>query len=550
MTKNKNLYQYCCLTFAIAVTLCYGPSIQAEEKPIDYTQLESIGLYDANHENSLGHGLYHPSERSSLTYFLKNFRPSRWAALDHTLKNLLLTAADTGAVRNDIPVKNGEDLFTLRLGALLKLGYNKQAYKFFTKMPQNSAQEKTLRLGIISMLLNKEKALACLEVKTHFPKHHNIAFWRELNAYCSLSLSKDPNPAFMAEIKNSAILSSLITKPKFTIEYKDGSLFKTLTPVEKAILIAEDAVIPVNEDLPAYINIPPQDISALLTQSRLNDRVHITLYALAIKHNILETNDLENLYRELADKYKKDEKTPAGIRSLPTLYKKLQGVLLPSKRNEKLNTALTIAETTNDFTLIPLLPAFSKMDIGKDISLENVKRILPLYLHSTAPVPEDWLEDLSKQETTSKKEAGQVLTALILMSESVDKKILDSSQKIINAYLLSSSYTTPIKNIIENIDSSLKYGDKDYIIYENDFDLATNKSYTMPPTILTDELSSSSTNQNIAKTLLLSGFILGGIEKEKLYSGTLGDVVIALSKTGYKNVAQRTLAQAILEQQN
>jgi len=168
-------------------------------------------------------------------------------------------------------------------------------------------------------------------------------------------------------------------------------------------------------------------------------------------------------------------------------------------------------------------------------------------------IPEKWIKTLSKQgnaESQSNIDIGKTLFTMILMSEFADKKTIETSQRVITPYLLSSIFTISVKNIIENIDTDTKYTDKDVNVYENGFDLTEDKGYTMPPTILMDDLDSSSKNQNIAETILLAGKIASQTEGEKLYLGTLGKIITALNKIGYKQTAQNMLAQAILEHNN
>jgi hypothetical protein len=80
--------------------------------------------------------------------------------------------------------------------------------------------------------------------------------------------------------------------------------------------------------------------------------------------------------------------------------------------------------------------------------------------------------------------------------------------------------------------------------------LKANKSYTMPPAALLDQLELSSKSHAMGETVLLCNLILQGIEQKSVYAGVLADVVRALSEVGLGKQSQRVVAETVLSIEN
>ncbi|PCK00284.1 MAG: hypothetical protein COA45_00420 [Zetaproteobacteria bacterium] len=535
-----------CLLLCALTAIAFAPVAHAQTQN---TQFESIGLYDTGHKDSLGTGIYHQSSRTGLTKLLEQNKRSHWIAVEKTINNFLLTTADASALRNDIDIQAGKDLFTLRLNALLKRGLNKQVFDLFTKIPEESTQESLAFIGVLSMLLNKEKALACLETKTLLPHFKGNKFWQELDAYCTLSLSKQIHTTAQTLIDNSdkVIISSILKDPDYRFEYTPAT-FSALSPLERALLTAEERIAITT----AFKDTPPQHIPSLLLQTHISDEAKVLLTMQAVKHGILNITSLTALYESL------NENTAhiKGIGEIIRLYGETKGSWIPKKRKKRIEKAFSIAKDYGDLALLPFLPILLKMEPGDDLSLDNTKRTIHLSLYSDLTIPPRWIKDLHTLSIKGSKNKdfenlrSQVLYATILLTNSTNEDHLIAANKAIKPYLLSNNTLAALKNITDAIDITPHNNGNVPYIYENDFDLLQNRSYTMPPSILLDALRQSSENQDLGGTLFLSSIILSGIEHKELYLGTLGDISIALSKTGLKQVSLHLLAQAILEIEN
>lgn len=531
-----------------------GVAEAADEQPFDYDTLESIGLLQSDDPNSLGAGVYHNANRSELTYLLKNTNRSQWRHIQKTIKSLLLTAADNKVINNDIPIELGQDLLTLRLTALLRMGYNHEAFQLYNDASAYPLQEPMIRAGIFSMLLNKEKARACLEVKTSFAQNRDNIFWKEANAYCTLSLSNDPIPEYHEVIKASKnnILKSVLSDRNYTFEY-DTQAFKSLSFFERAVLIAEDSVtLPANK-MDSIKFIPPQHIAPLLTQSKIGEEAKAHLIVQAVKFGILPVEALTGLYESIIEENKNVSSVGNDWHELALLFNETKVGWLPKDRHSEIEKAFDIAAKYYDAALMPFLPAIGKMDIGNGLSLANAERALTLYTYSDVPAPEDWLEDLVELSFENEKENAQrlkLLTALSLMTNTKSKSLSAKVNEEVKKYLLSHEKTAALKNIIENIDTSQNNGDKVRYIETNGFDLDWNNSYTMPPYVVLRALDQSSKNQDMSVSLLLSGFILAKQDDKNVYVGTIDNIVNALNTLGLKQQSDHLLAQAVMMMEN
>ncbi len=538
----------------LALMVLSLPTHAQDTTDIDYTKLESIGLLHNEDSNSLGAGLYSQSNRSETVFLLKNINRTSWISLQNTVKNLLITSADSAAINNDIDINEGHDLLTLRMTALLRMGYNKEAFELYTKTSDLSLDEPLIRAGIFSMLLNKQKALACLEIKTSLNKYQNIDFWKELNAYCTLSLSKDAHPEYQTIIDQSKnkILKSILENKDFRFEY-DTKSFAALSFLERAILTAEDRIILPRSSNVSFQHIHPQHTAALLQQTHISEDTKALLSLNAVENGVQSIDFLSAMYESILDKYKNNPPKNNDWYQLAALYDETKAGWIPKKRKDKIAEAFTIADKYSDITLLPFLPAIQGMDIGEDLSLSHAARATKIFLYSDDSPPEDWLEQLTDAKYENQNEEKmrlQLITALSLMVKTKDTELQEKARKSLKTYLISDQKTAALKNIIENIDSTQNNGDKVRYIDTNGFDLVWNNRYTMPPYVILKALDQSSKNQDISVSLLLSAYTLSKMGNEDVYAGILGDIVAALDGLGFKQLSHRIIAQAILKIEN
>ena len=531
---------------------------------VDYTTTESLGLLDMQDEESYGSGVYHHTNRSQLTPLLKGLKQSNWIVMRPAIKNFLLTQTDISALIQDTPIIPGEDLLTLRLNALLDLGYIQESFELYQKASDNILDEPTIRAGVYAMLLNRQKGLACLEVKTVIPRFKNIPFWTQLDAYCEASLPHTNDGVKTAAIKDIdglPIIKSLLESPDYSFQYEPES-FTALSTIERAILTAEGRLTLGYITAETIITIPPQHIAPLLTQptEHLSLMQKALLLGAATNYDIKQPEAMTGFYKKLLAQQKeaKDQdqqqqfsKETHDLYILANLYDETSGKWSGTGRTEKISQAIVLAHKYSDKLLIPFLTAISKMTIGEDISLETALSLAPLYLYIPEHISKTWIKDLLKMHTPKTLRKYEMREKLIISLFLLSKNSKRSIQDKIYTYIYSASLHSPLAkdiiNIIENSSNTVNDGDKVHINGVNGFDLATNKRYTMPPYYVSNALKQASENQNISVSLLLSAHILSEIDKKDVYIGTIADIASALSNVSIRTLPDHIIAQTVME---
>ncbi len=520
-------------TVLTALILCVAtPSTQAQ----NYVALESLGT-----TQELGTSLYQNTPRSALVPLIKQTRPTGWITLDKAIKQLMLSDADASLIENNVPIKKNEDILTLRLNYLLKNGMNKDALKLYNTTESKITTEPLARLGTIAMLLNQQKAQACLETKTFFNKYQNSSFWNELNAYCSISLSETEQPEAVRTILESQneVLKSIIQSKLYNYEYEPVS-FANLSYQQRALLVSEDRIKLSLKEPSAYKDIPLPHLGALTTQSNIENNVRLHLFLRATDNDIIPHKYLTTLFDTLSNK--SSEGPTLDIIKLYAKMKKASKSPLKTPNQEDISQSFKLAEEYGNIILVPFLPMLEKTSHIKHISISRLKTLLKLYILTNKVIPSK-LNKKIRENLERTKTPTHVFNALKLLSKEEDKR-KNTTEHQSSPPLPSQKIWT---NIIENIDKNKNNAKNLMYIYEKDFDLRNNKRYTLPPYEVLMSLKQSSENQNISMTLLLSALALSANETKATYRGTLTEVAYALSRTGLNRVSNGILAQAILE---
>ncbi|MCK5385274.1 MAG: hypothetical protein KAJ29_06820, partial [Alphaproteobacteria bacterium] len=426
--------------------------------------------------------------------------------------------------------------------------------------------EPTVRTGVYAMLLNRQKGLACLEIKTLSGQFKDIPLWTILNFYCEASLPgenssrKDKKDDF----SQYSILDAILESPDYVYEY-DPKDFAALSMIERAALCAQGSISTKYITPQTIAKIPPEHISILLAQPSLSDLQKALLLGAAIDHAIEPPEAMTAFYKELLEKQKQEKKiegqTTAPGPSTPTatdelliiaqLYEETTENWLGTARAEKISRAIALAHKHSDKLMIPFLPVISKLDIEKDISLEDALDIVHLYLYTPQKISKTWINDLLKIDYSDQPQQEiareKLLISLFLLYENDKSALKNKMYNNISTKPLRSGLIKDVRNIIENIDITPINSDKVRMKDINGFDLGKDKRYTMPPYHVLSTLKQASENQDISVSLLLSACILSKIDKQDMYIGTLGNIASALSNVGIKIAPRHIVAEALMQ---
>ena len=145
-------------------------------------------------------------------------------AVNALVSGVLLSTTIPSDLENDIEPAVGKDLLTLRLEKLIERGAYKQAFEIYSSLETEPYHERLARAGVLAMLYNGEKSLACLETNTVSSRFPKILFWSALSTYCSRSLSETPpedatkNTSF-EKISPNGVLAQLISDQNYNFIY-------------------------------------------------------------------------------------------------------------------------------------------------------------------------------------------------------------------------------------------------------------------------------------------------------------------------------------------
>lgn len=521
----------------------------------DVSKVESRGLLYGS--QGLGSAVYYDSKRSDFVTLLNDI-PARnnWAELQNLENKALLTAADASILEGKYDLDQAPDLLTLRLRALLKRGLIKQAFELYTLSEEQAFNEPIAHEGILSMLFNNEKALACVDTKTLTQRFSDIDFWKFMNAYCALTLMDDSTNADVTSKELIAsspykTLAHVLSAPDIDFTYTPQS-FDALDMFERAALVAEKKIKfpPVN---PSMIkNIPGEHVQVFLTQNNLSLAEKMILTGHGIMTGVLAPSEMRNLMKE-AYAHLKDGRRPAkgSVEELTFLLTDAEDKFWEGDKTLIVKDVFATVQSVNPAILVPFIPILQNSS-ALEFSPQNIEDALNVFLQTGNFVPARWIEEISSMGQDGMPNEGKLkkltLAAYFLANpEELTPKDQDTIQVIL------SGNTDPnisiLKNIIENIDNT----DYDYANVtpenENGFDTVENNDYTLPPVQNLKELWKASQDSAVGKTVLLSASVMKSMPVAQINGKVFTLVTESLKKIGLIKSAKSLIAQAILEMQ-
>lgn len=527
-------------------------SLDEENKlPFDVDQAESTGLLVQT--DGLGSGLYHDSSRRVLTEIMPKIpADTPWIGLKNLYNRFLLTAADSKQIKNDTDETNRVNLLTLRLESLLRRGMNVQAFELYTKVSNVSDQDQLAQAGILSQLFNREKALACIDMKAMLPRFGKTGFWAEIDAYCVLTLTGTTSPEQAAVINASSnnILKMLSKSPGYRMVYTPET-FETLSLFERAVITAEGNLDISGLKVTDYNNLPAAHIQAILAQSGLDFTHRIVLTGAAVRKGVLPSSTLVKLYKEVQITYK-DKKgfIPPGAENIALLYRDLHDTDHDFlKKREFLLSALALSDQYGIGILAPFVPTMVEYAPVTDIEDKYLDTALTLLIMEKTVTPSLWVNKIKGIEAKSpadKIRLDRLFLAAYLLArhDEMSKDQVEHAKTILGG--TKDAAVLNLKNIIENIDNAEPLYARVPYIYENDFDLAMNKGYTMPPVVFMDELKRAGEESITGDTIMLSNLVMQGGTVDDTHGTVLLAVAGSLKNVGLTRFAKEILAQAIL----
>jgi len=204
--------------------------------PIKAQAYEGAGLLYSDLKGALPKALWRDQPRSEIVYLLKNLPAnSSLKSLQTIKRNMLLSVYETSLIKNDIEIKDGEDLLTLRLLKLIEMGLWEDAFTLYTKTTDDPGDNDILaQTGVILILLNKGLSTACLEEKVLAPRFPDTDFWAQIDTICNAELGT--NSIISTELSGSAVLQAIFNEPDFKLSADNIAALKKLSFFELEML--------------------------------------------------------------------------------------------------------------------------------------------------------------------------------------------------------------------------------------------------------------------------------------------------------------------------
>ncbi len=521
------------------------------------TQTESIGTLSTIKEGTLGIDMWDGSERRFISWLLTELpSESRYATIQNLVRRVMLTQADTSMLKNGNDIPPGKDLLTLRIEKLSEQGDFTSAVKLYTENPGEPYHENLVHAGILAMMYDGQPSLACLEMNALKGRFNGLPAWKNMGAICAHLLSKMDTAETISLSSGasgppeSKIIQQVLEKDNFRYTVKSAKDLAELSPLEKAVLMADGRM--------DYSQIRKLDIkeldpftTALLTRDKnLPADARLKLISHAVSLGIQQESDLVNYYKNQAFAFLATDKDSLNEyrniedgQRLAWLYQSAKA----SKTAVLSDVILRALILSKEYGLSALLPfsGFLKDTKPADFPDESAKTAIQLFIASGTEMPASWRQKWAN--LSFKGNEG------LLWHAAYDARLGFSTNK--------SSYTPAaaldmsqlgrdreqlIRAMYEKLDKGGKLHNYTWSnAYDKEIDLTLGGCYVMPSSGLIDSLENARNDKRLGEVILLSSLALRGVPPENMSAGLLREVLSSLEAVGLTKEA-RELSQEIV----
>ncbi len=534
------------------------PSVDAPH--VNFARLESHGLLTRPKDGGLGRDVWRGTKRSLLLTYLPQLPSlSQYRTLQNLSKRLLLTKADPRLIKQDEKPEAGNDLTTLRIEKLLEMGAHKEALALYTKHPELPYHERFARAGILAAFYNKQPSLACLETKTIETQFKNEFFWQQTSKICGHVLSNS-TPKNKKELKfpESKILQQVVEKDSYRFKPKKMEDFKDLTPLETAILIAENRLDLSRLVISSEDKLPQHVLALLLEEPSIKTEPHFRLMVQAVEQGLQSTENLAEYYDTKAALYfgKNKEKTSLtdykaikGWKRLPYLHRAASNAAQGEELTAIIEKSLGLTPEYGSAALWPFAEIIAVTDPQK-LDQSMIRYGLNILVETGVKIPPTWNNTWISKYKKKQKNIGinDILQhfSYMLGEEFFTKEATQGADFKERFAVLEVHKQQLIKIIYEKLDKQLELDDYSANdVYEKPLGLTSNVDYVMPSTGLLDSLESAKYEQRLGEVILLSSIALRDAAPDEIYAGLFQKVIDGLVAVGLTEEA-RSLAREVM----
>jgi len=556
------------LYFALSLLLvCAVPLVSAQAESDEkkrpavlkakITPIESLGVFTTPQQGSLGRDLWSNGDRRNISALMSAL-PSKTEnyALQRLRNGILLTAANTQLLKDKDPAQDGADMFTLRLENLLRIGAYDYAAKMYEKLDDEPYHPRLAKAGIITLMLQGEKALGCLEYKTVADRDFSEAaekdtFWGDIALYCDFALKTgDESKVALKALKgaDNKILKNIAVNSNYKTNYSKQR-FQKMDLFSKAILKADDRILKSNLTSINFNDLPPSHIELLYSEDDVesNPRTPMLLNIQRLRWGYTDALQVRSFFQRNKKVLNKGEAT--GWRRIPSFYQKMDET---TSEEEKLNVFSNHLHLKKSYGTAVFLPVIKHLrDIEED-NLNNAQRIglIRIFHHAGLNWPSKWTKNvLENAKTPLGGTTSQRLFAVSVNNLSANKiekgdieqfnSILDKN-KVIQEEIL--------KIVIEKLDKPLTNNHNHIKVYEKDALTSPVRTYSLPHQSLWNGLRQAGNGQSISEVLLLTTLIMHDLQGIKIYPGIMQDTFKSLNAVGLTNVSKDLTNDLFLEE--
>ena len=429
---------------------------------------EGIGLISSDQDGALPKSLWRDQSRSEINFLLKNLpADSSLRSVQKIKRNMLLSYYDATSIKNDIEVKPGEDLLTLRLQKLVEMGLWEDAFKLYTKTTDDPGENhKLAQLGVILILTQKGLSTACLEEKVLASRFPDKDFWVRMDGVCSVELSI--KEAADENFAGSSVIKAIMTDEKFKVSAKNTEALDKMTFLEIGLLAAKGRI--------DYTGLENYDkISPYILKTFLNDP------------NFPKANR-ESLEKVARQKFLLPESEP-------------------KKAENEENTENKPEDSTENLTQSELTAAIAhKLKAGKPVEDNEVKKMVDLSTKN----PENLFYIQILNETSPFQNYADI-TGDVQESETALSTLLENDP--------TGQKREKVNFLKSLLDKEAEFSNNPANVYEKQISLTPDGGYVMPTDGLTNWLRKTQEHQLVGLSLLI---VLSNIDNNA-YAKNSGD---------------------------
>lgn len=532
-----------CLIMCVLLPICMAAPLKANAKdamrspedilesfeerdfslPEDYVFYETLGTLSSRTaseaDGSFGSSIWNNISAQDIRKTVGDIPSKRIHPLLYNLtKRVLLSTSDTGSFDNSKP-DNGKDYLTLRIKALVEMGFYKDAASLYKKLDITPYNEILARYGTIALFHSDEPKLACLEVKSIAAQFSGNSFWTDTSLLCDSLLGLQDIDKDTAQT-DSTLMKRVLTDKKYLYKPKSAVDILNLTQQDLIAVTQTNKIRLDKLDLKEGLGkLPNSALPILIRQSQIDRDKVLWLAIEAHRRGILSTQELSGFYAEAKDI---EDKT---LQTITSNYQNLKNKAIGANQKSIVISnsflAYTIDKTAlSRDALLPFAEFISESDpLQYDANIKHL--VLYALLSTDHSVDKKWISSFKKNTQTS--DLNKFFEVSLLLYPNAQSPEADPNHEIIT-YLAENMATTPTsqKNkdlYYEKLDIWKKVSnDADVQLYEKLMGLTSDLDYVMPLGSLQERLQEAVRNNSLAETILMNTIILGKVNSDSFRS--------------------------------